>query len=204
MWCWRRLLRVPWTAQRLNQSILKEINCEYSLERLKLKLQYVGHLIQRADSLEKTLMLRKVDGRRRGQQWMRWLWEGNRQEGQGSPNWENRLQGSLKILCCCDDTWFYLNWTFLKPWVNQCVSLTEIFFLSYANEIMYLLWNLPFFKMVPPKTNFWLLMAQQSSIHISCFMAGGWHTSCHPISKMHIVGEGPGEILSALRCLLSD
>ena len=68
LWCWRRLLRVPWTARRSNQSILKEISPEYSLEglMLKLKLQYFGRLIQRADSLEKTLMVRKIEGRRRG------------------------------------------------------------------------------------------------------------------------------------------
>ena len=67
LWCWRRLLRVPWTARRSNQSILKEINPEYSLEGLvlELKLQYLGHLMQRADSLEKTLMLGKIEGRRR-------------------------------------------------------------------------------------------------------------------------------------------
>ena len=71
---WKRLLRVPWTARRSNQSILKEINPEYSLERLKLKLQYFGHLMQRTDSLEKILMLGKIEGRRRrGQQRMRWL-----------------------------------------------------------------------------------------------------------------------------------
>ena len=76
LWCWRRLLRVPWTAKRSNQSILKEISPEYSLEGLmKLKLQYFGHLSQRrADSLEKTLILGKIEGRRRrGQQKMRWL-----------------------------------------------------------------------------------------------------------------------------------
>ena len=76
LWCWRRLLRVPWTARRLNQSILEEISPEYSLEglMLKLKLQYCGHLMQRTDSLEKTLMLGKTEGgRRRGQQRMRWL-----------------------------------------------------------------------------------------------------------------------------------
>ena len=67
LWCWRRLFRVPWTARRSNQSILKEINPECSLERLmlKLKLQYFGHLMRRADSLEKTLMLGKIEGRRR-------------------------------------------------------------------------------------------------------------------------------------------
>ena len=76
LWCWRRLLRVPWAARRSNQSILKEINPDYSLEELmlKLKLQYFGHLMQRADSLEKALMLRKIEGkRRREQQRMRWL-----------------------------------------------------------------------------------------------------------------------------------
>ena len=80
LWCWRKLLRVPWTARRSNQSILKEISPEGSLEglfigrMLKLKLQYFGHLVQRADSFEKTLMLGKTEGgRRRGQQRMRWL-----------------------------------------------------------------------------------------------------------------------------------
>ena len=76
LWCWRRLLRVPWTARRSNQSILKEISPEYSLEglMLKLKFQYFGHLMQRTDSLEKTLMLgKKTEGRRRGRQRMRWL-----------------------------------------------------------------------------------------------------------------------------------
>ena len=74
MWCWRRLLRAHWTARRSNQSILKEeISLEYSLEGLKLKLQYFGHLIQKADSLEKTLMLGKIEDKRRGQQRIRWL-----------------------------------------------------------------------------------------------------------------------------------
>ena len=75
-WCWRRLLRVPWTARRFNQSILKERSPECSLEGLilKLKLQYFGHLMQRTDSFEKTLMLGKIEGKRRsGQQRMRWL-----------------------------------------------------------------------------------------------------------------------------------
>ena len=76
LWCWRRLLRFPWTARRLNQSILREISLEYSLEGLvlKLKRQYFGHLMQRTDSLEKTLIWGKMEGRRRrGQQRMRWL-----------------------------------------------------------------------------------------------------------------------------------
>ena len=74
LWYWRRFLRVPWTARRSDHSILKEISPEYSLERLMLKLQYFGHLMRRTDSLEKTLMLGKTEGRRRrGQQRMRWL-----------------------------------------------------------------------------------------------------------------------------------
>ena len=74
LWCWRRLLRVPWTVRRSNQSILKEINCEYSLEGLMLKLQYFGHLMWRANTLEKTSLLGKTEGeRRRGWQRMRWL-----------------------------------------------------------------------------------------------------------------------------------
>ena len=75
LWCWRRLLRVPWTARRSNQSILKEISSGCSLEglMLKLKLQYFGHLQRKADSFEKTLMLGKIEGRRTGHQWMRWL-----------------------------------------------------------------------------------------------------------------------------------
>ena len=76
LWCWRRLWRVPWTARRSNQSILKESSPEYSLEGmiLKLKLQYFGHLMRRVDSLEKTLMLGKIEGgQRRGRQRMRWL-----------------------------------------------------------------------------------------------------------------------------------
>ena len=74
VWCWRRLLRVPWTARRPNQSILKEINREYSLKGLKLKLQYYDHLMWRADSLQKALMLGKIEGKRKREwQRMRWL-----------------------------------------------------------------------------------------------------------------------------------
>ena len=123
LWCWRRLLRIPWTARRSNQSILKEISPECSLEglMLKLKLQSFGHLMRRADSFEKTLMLGKIEGRRRrGQQ---------REVGQGG-------QGGL--VCCSpsghkeSDTTERLIWTdwlnWLKKWVFTLIKIHEIFF----------------------------------------------------------------------------
>ena len=117
LWCWRRLLRVPWTARRSNQSILKEISSEYSLEGLKsqLKLQYFGHLIWKTDSFEKTLMLGKIEGRRkRGQQRMRWYHQLNGHEFEKAPG-DGEGHGSL---ACCSpwgckesDTTEWLNWT---------------------------------------------------------------------------------------------
>ena len=91
------------------------------------------------------------------------------------------------------------------PWANQCVFLMETFFLSYADETMYLLWNPPFFKMVPPETfSFlkpWAHTDSTNQSSVNCLMAKGKHTLCHPISKMHIVGQGPGKTPSALRYL---
>ena len=128
LWCWRRLLRVPHTARRLNQSILKKINPEYSLEALMLKIQYFGHLMQRADSLEKTLMLGKIEGRRRkGWQRMRWL--------DGFTNLMyvslSKLQEMVKekgSLACCSpwgrkesDTTEQLNWTDVH-WVSDSIQ----------------------------------------------------------------------------------
>ena len=100
LWCWRRLLRVPWTARRSNQSILKEISPGISLERmmLKLKLQYFGHLMLRADSLKKTLMLGGIGGRRRrGQQRMRLLG--------GITNWMDMGLGELRMLVMDREAW---------------------------------------------------------------------------------------------------
>ena len=104
LWCWRRLLRVPWTARRSNQSILKEIIPEYSLEglMLKLKLQYFGHVMRRTDSLEKTLMLGKIESRRRrGRQRRRWLDNivNSIDRSVRKPQEVMKDQGSL--VCCC-------------------------------------------------------------------------------------------------------
>ena len=115
-WCWRRLLRVPWTSGRSNQSILKEINPEYSLEglMLKLKLQYFGHLMQRADSLEKTLMLGKIEGRRRrGRQRLRLRWlDGISDSMDMSEKTPGDCEGSGSLLCC-------------SPWRRKELDTTE-------------------------------------------------------------------------------
>ena len=168
LWCWRRLLRVPWTARRSNQSILKEISPGISLEgmMLKLKVQYFGHLMRRVDSLEKTLMLGGIGGRRRrGEQRMRWL-DGItdsmdvslgelRELVMDREAWHAAIHGVAKSWTRLSD-WNELNWTELK--VNQGVCLcmcVGVYFIPFwlGSKLDYFFWRViwyyipKFFKM---------------------------------------------------------
>ena len=146
LWCWRRLLRVPWTARRSNQSILKEISPEYPLEglMLKLKLQYFGHLMQRTDSLETTLMLGKIEGRRRVATedemigWHHWLAQQDFEQAQGVS------VGQGNLACCSprgpkkSDMTEWLDWTELNAFASN--KFFSCFF-AFSSSWQVCVWN---------------------------------------------------------------
>ena len=139
LWCWRRLLRAPWTARRSNQSILREISPGCSLEglMLKLKLQYFGHLMRRADSFEKTLMLGKIEGRRRGRQRMRWL--DGITDSMDVSQWALGVGDGQGGLACCG------SWGCKNLDTTEWLKWTEFHFKLVVADHLVLVINLPYF-----------------------------------------------------------
>ena len=131
LWCWRRLLRVPWAARTSNQSILKEINAEYSLEGLMLKLWYFGHLMWRTDSLEKTLMLGNIEGkRRRGWQRLRWL--------DGITDSVDMSLSKFQEIVENRKAWFAAVHGFTKSqtWLSNWTTIPQTFFLRHLTSVL--------------------------------------------------------------------
>ena len=139
LWCWRRLLRIPQTARRSNQSILKEISPEYSLGglMLKLKLQYFGHLIWRTVSLENTWMLGKIQGRRRGWQWMRWFGQHHRLSGHEFEQAPGVGDGQGSLVCCSPwgrkESWH--NWVNELKWSKPETKGQRLYNSTYMKYI---------------------------------------------------------------------
>ena len=174
LWCWRRLLRVPWTSRRSNQSILREISPRCSLEGLilKLKLQYFGHLMWRADSLEKTLMLGKIEGRRRrGQQKMRWHHRLNEHEF----GWTLGVGDGQGGLACCGswgrkklDTTERLNWS------AECDSMV-----NWTTVESLRLWVLP----ASSHQLYYIFEACQNNLWELVMDREAWHDAIHGVTK---------------------